>query len=263
MTTVFPFAFPLMSAAARRLALVRWATVWLVSATVSSLSAQVNPGETEADAAVPKNKAMHAITDVPGLPRVLLIGDSISIAYTLPVRELLAGKANVHRIPVNGGNSKAGLSALKHWLGDGKWDVVHFNFGLHDAKLQIPTGLPATSRDDYVKNLTAIVQQLKATGTRVIFSTTTPIPKTLQATAIKPGALPPRTRLFDSIPERNDLAVQALKETGVTIVDLYSVILPAQEKLQRKNDVHFTPEGSQVLAQAVADSIRAHLPAKP
>ena len=33
----------------------------------------------------------------PNLPNVLLLGDSISIGYTLQVRELLHGKANVYR----------------------------------------------------------------------------------------------------------------------------------------------------------------------
>ena len=71
---------------------------------------------------------------MPGLPRVLLIGDSISIGYTLPTRELLDGKANVHRIPTNGGPTTRGLEQLDRWLGDSRWDVIHFNFGLHDLK---------------------------------------------------------------------------------------------------------------------------------
>ena len=74
------------------------------------------------------------VEDTPGLPRVLLIGDSISIGYTLPVRELLKGKANVHRIPGNGGPTTNGLKNLDEWLA-GKWDVIHFNFGLHDLKI--------------------------------------------------------------------------------------------------------------------------------
>lgn len=78
------------------------------------------------------NPAMAPIEDVAGLPRVLLIGDSISIGYTLHVRELLKGKANVHRIPANGGPTTNGVTHLKTWLGDSKWDVIHFNFGLHD-----------------------------------------------------------------------------------------------------------------------------------
>src|SRR5712692_6887545 len=77
---------------------------------------------------------MADVPDVPGLPRVLLIGDSISIGYTVPTRHLLTGKANVHRIPANGGPTTNGLANLDAWLGHGKWDVIHFNWGLHDLK---------------------------------------------------------------------------------------------------------------------------------
>src|SRR5215831_15553891 len=63
--------------------------------------------------------AMVKITDDPKLPRVLLIGDSISIGYTLDTRQALAGKANVHRIPTNGGPTTNGLANLDAWLGDG------------------------------------------------------------------------------------------------------------------------------------------------
>ena len=59
----------------------------------------------------------------------LLIGDSISIAYTQPVRELLKGKANLHRIPTNGGHSKSGTTLIEKWLGTGKWDAIHFKRG--------------------------------------------------------------------------------------------------------------------------------------
>ncbi len=59
---------------------------------------------------------------------MLLIGDSISIGYTMPVRKLLEGKANVHRIPTNGGPTKNGIANIDNWLGTKKWDVIHFNW---------------------------------------------------------------------------------------------------------------------------------------
>src|SRR5688500_1890611 len=95
--------------------------------------------------AVPKPKvapdpALAPVEDVVGLPRVLLIGDSISIGYTLPTRLLLQGKANVHRPATNCSSTGHGLKNLQAWLGDKKWDVIHFNFGLHDAKLP-PEGI--------------------------------------------------------------------------------------------------------------------------
>lgn len=74
------------------------------------------------------------IKDTPGLPRVLILGDSISIGYTLQVRELLKGKANVHRPATNCFSTREGAQQLDQWLGKDKWDVIHFNFGLHDLK---------------------------------------------------------------------------------------------------------------------------------
>src|SRR5438093_8938340 len=87
--------------------------------------------------------AMQEIQDDPKLPRVLLIGDSISIGYTVPVRELLKGKANVHRPLTNCEATVRGLRDLDKWLGSGKWDVIHFNWGLHDLKYIGEKGLIA------------------------------------------------------------------------------------------------------------------------
>lgn len=54
--------------------------------------------------------SLAPVEDVAKLPRVLLIGDSISMGYTVPVRKLLEGKANVHRIPTNGGPTSKGIA---------------------------------------------------------------------------------------------------------------------------------------------------------
>ena len=42
----------------------------------------------------------------------------------------------------------------------------------------------------------------------------------------------------------------------------YAVVLPVQDKVGRPNDVHFVPEGYEVLAKAVAASIEAQLAKK-
>ncbi len=211
---------------------------------------KINEGETTADSDSLKNSAVRAIKDEPGLPRVLLIGDSVSIGYTLQVREKLKGKANVHRIPVNGGATEVGLAKMKSWLGDGHWDVIHFNFGLHDAKYATETTQRAT-REQYVENLRTLITQMKATGAKLIFATTTPVPMG--------GVLSP-TRKFDSISARNELAAKLMRESDVAIDDLYAVVIPVQEKIGKPNDVHFGPEGYEVLATAVARSIEAALP---
>src|SRR5881396_740319 len=92
------------------------------------------PAFAQANDFSPQSPAFAPVIDQPGLARVLLIGDSISIGYTATVRKELAGKANVHRIPENGADTANGLKKIDAWLGNSRWDVIHFNWGLHDLK---------------------------------------------------------------------------------------------------------------------------------
>src|SRR5262245_41201760 len=117
---------------------MRFSRCWIVLLTLTvagSLEAQeARPKTAQAKPKPAPNPAYAQIEDVAGLPRVLLIGDSISIGYTLDVREELKGKANVHRPATNCGPTTSGVRGIDQWLkvgaGSGKWDVIHFNFGL-------------------------------------------------------------------------------------------------------------------------------------
>lgn len=189
--------------------------------------------------------------DDPKLPRVLLIGDSISIGYTPEVQKLLAGKANVHRIPANGGPTKKGLEGLKAWLGDGKWAVIHFNWGLHDLKSG-KDGKKQVSPEDYEKNLRELVRQMKATGAKLIWAATTPVP---DATVTPP-------RLNSDVVAYNAIARKIMEENQIAVNDLYSFALPLLAEIQLPANVHFTSQGSQALAKPVAASIEAALAGK-
>ena len=96
----------------------------LLAAVIACAPAQAQEKKTERK----PNPVTAPIQDVAGLPRVLLIGDSISMGYTIPVRKLLEDKANVHRIPTNGGPTKNGVANLDKWLGKGKWPEVRQAF---------------------------------------------------------------------------------------------------------------------------------------
>ena len=190
------------------------------------------------------NPAMDPVKEVAGLPRVLLIGDSISIGYTLPVRKALEGKANVHRIPTNGGPTKNGTANLAKWLGESKWDVIHFNFGLHDLR-HMEDGKRQVEPADYEANLRVIVAALKKTGAKVIFATTTPVPE---------GKLnPPRT--FGDVAIYNGIARKVMEENGVAVNDLNAAITPTLAQHQNKADVHFNQAGSEALGQTVAMAV--------
>ena len=197
------------------------------------------------------NPVLQPVEDVANLPRVLLIGDSISMGYTLPVRELLKGKANVHRPPENCGDTQRGLTSLDKWLGDKKWDVIHFNFGLHDlkyldAKGQLATpdqGKQVNPLPQYEQNLRELAARLKKTGAKIIWCSTTPVPD---------GS---KGRLKEAEIEYNAVAAKVATENGFAIDDLHGVAKSRQAELQLPQNVHFTADGSKFLAKAVAESI--------
>src|ERR1035438_9820600 len=129
----------------------------------------------------------------PELPNVLLIGDSISLGYTLDVRRLLRKKANVFRPmtdddkPENCGNTSNGLERIHSWLGEIKWSVVHFNWGLWDLCYRSPQSNLYGHRDKvhgvqdvpiarYREKLAVLVQLLARTKATLIWATTTSIP---------------------------------------------------------------------------------------
>jgi hypothetical protein len=64
------------------------------------------------DKVAARSNAWDFVQDDPQLPRVLLIGDSVSRGYTQAVRKALAGKANVHRAPANCGPTASGLKNI-------------------------------------------------------------------------------------------------------------------------------------------------------
>ena len=187
----------------------------------------------------------------PSLPRVLIIGDSISIGYFKPTQVLLEGKALVVHNPGNAAHTANGLRRLTEWLGDTTWDVIHFNHGLHDLKyideqgknVSVEKGKQQIPVDDYEINLEALVIRLKKTGAVLIFATTTPVPG---GTGF---------RVKGDAAKYNRVAEEVMKRHGITINDLYSFALPRFEEIQRPQNVHFTTSGSELLARQVANSI--------
>ncbi|MER8765811.1 SGNH/GDSL hydrolase family protein [Mesorhizobium sp. M0968] len=197
-----------------------------------------------------------AIVRDPSLPNLLLIGDSISMAYTVPVRKLLSGRFNVERIPVNSTNSARLLAGLDEWI-NREYDVIHFNAGLHDLK-RVPNPAEVMLEQDsieggerwiepaaYRENMRNIMRRLKMGGARVIVATTTPVP---------PEA---RHRMAGEEQTYNAILRSEAKGNSVEINDLRRFILPFLSAAQRPRDVHFNETGSLLLAGQVAAAVLA------
>ncbi len=193
----------------------------------------------------------------PALPNVLLIGDSISMSYTEGVRERLAGVANVYRAPNNCRSTRQSLAEFKTYLGEIQWEVIHFNWGIHDVthldasgktapppqgKLQVPL-------DEYRDNFRQLLQRLQKTGAKLIWASTTPIGRNTESRGF---------RRDSDVVVYNNTAAESLKRKRIATNDLCSLVKPHAEEWM-SDGVHFRPQGRMVLADAVAKAIRHEL----
>ena len=187
------------------------------------------------------------VQDDLALPRVLLLGDSISMSYTIPVRRRLAGVAKVHRAPDNCRSTRHSLTDLDRYLGDGGWRVIHCNWGIHDITRTDGPDVRQVEVDEYGRNLDALFERLEATGARLIWATTTPVQEGT------PNREP------DDVARYNAVAYGIVSARGIAVDDLYALTLPRMAELQPPRNVHFTAAGAEVLAEQVARSIRESL----
>lgn len=197
----------------------------------------------------------QTLSDVQKLPNVLLIGDSISIGYTPHVKALLKDKAVVKHHPGNAQHTGTGLKKLNKWLGDDKWNVIHFNWGLwdlcyrhQDSKVQgnrdKVNGSITTSLEQYEKNLDELVTRLKATKAKLIWAHTTTVPKDEAG------------RKLGDDTKYNEAAARVMKKHGIVVNDLNKVSDSFPAKLfVGPGNVHFTKDGSKRLAKIVSESI--------
>ena len=206
---------------------------WAASILCAALLAATGATAVAQDARRPE---FAPISDNLSLPRVLVIGDSISIGYTLPLREALQGVANVHRPPENCQHTWRGLEAIDDWLGAGNWDLIHFNWGLHDLKYVDKDGRRVSPREgkqvstveEYESNLEKLVPRLKATGAELIWRTTTPVPE---------GA---SGRLPEDVPKFNRAAARVMSRFDIQVDDMNAFAVAEQIPHIRPNDVHFS-----------------------
>ena len=199
----------------------------------------------------PFSKPFDNPVDKPELPRVLILGDSISIGYTPRLRKSLEGKANVHRPTTNCRWSAFGDEKIDEWLGNKKWDLIHFNFGLWDwyGWSQDTKATP----ESYSKSLNNIVQKLKKSEATLVFAMTTP-------PCVGPEKKARITVSKARAQEFNQAALRVMKKHGVVINDLYVLIENEREKYQLgKNNVHYNEAGRDLLATQVAKVIKEQL----
>ncbi|MBT8037783.1 MAG: SGNH/GDSL hydrolase family protein [Verrucomicrobiae bacterium] len=198
--------------------------------------------------------------DDPKLPRVLVVGDSISMNYHQAAKKALAGMANYYRVQGNGGPSDRGVSAMELWLGDYAekglhWDVIQFNHGLHDLKQAYDEkndswGKHQVAIEDYKNNLEKEIAIMKKTGATLIWCETTPVPNNSRG---------PYARRKGEAAVYNKAAMEVISKYPEILVNkLHQTISESKsmEKWRQGSDVHFwSSELQSVLGDAVAGAV--------
>ena len=192
-------------------------------------------------------------------PNVLIIGDSISLGYTPHVIRMMQNTANVVHHQGNAQHTGTGLKKLNTWLGDTKWDVIHFNWGLWDLCYRHPESKVQGRRDkvrgtlttelrQYEKNLEQLIKRLRQTEAELIWASTTVIPP--NEAGRKEG---------DDL-RYNEAAARVMRTYGVATNDLNALTRTFSSDLfTQPGDVHFTSNGYQQLAAQVVKSINVSL----
>jgi lysophospholipase L1-like esterase/dienelactone hydrolase len=189
-----------------------------------------------------------------GLPKVLLIGDSIRLGYAPLVAKKLAGTAEVISVPAPIGDTTVVLKHLDEWLA-GKPAVVHFNSGLHDVKVDKAAKTHQVPVETYKRNLTTIVERVRKVTPLVVFANTTPIRDDRHA-----GRKAAFDRFEKDVSAYNAAATATMAGLGVAVNDLHRIVEDGgSETLLGRDGTHFTPAGNERLAEAVADCVRRQL----
>jgi lysophospholipase L1-like esterase len=194
----------------------------------------------------------------PPKSRILIIGDSISIGYFPFVKETMSGKAVLVHNAGNAQNTGTGLKKIREWIGNEKWDIIQFNWGLWDLTHRNPTpgnpmrldkkGKVTFTPEEYGRNLDSLVKILKSTHAKLIFVTTTYVPED------EPGR-------FTADPKKyNKVAMKIMKANGVQVNDIYA----ASKKIHSRygkgdNNVHYKPEGYKLLAERITRFLEKQL----
>ena len=177
------------------------------------------------------------------LPRVLLIGDSITRGYYPAVEEKLKGKAYVARVATSKAiGDPALLSEISGYLAEGKFDVVHFSVGMHGW---------AYSEEEYKRDFPALLALIRARapGAKLVWANTTPVRKDRDG-----GASNSR------IETRNSVVRELAAGAQIPVDDLHGLMSSHSDL--HTDDVHYSKDGYSLMAEQVAGMIRALLPAE-
>ncbi|MEI6645721.1 MAG: sialate O-acetylesterase [bacterium] len=188
----------------------------------------------------------------PLLPRILIIGDSISGHYINFVIAGMHGRANVigeSSMRTNGWASMQPDFYRSDWAsrGDnlknflksrGPFDIVHFNNGIHNFSRANPG-----DEKPYAEQLRTVVSIIRASGAICLFANST---GTIGDNTIKNSP-----HYLTNCKVFNAAAEKVMAELNVPVTDIYGVIQPRIKELISPDLIHPKAEASPIMADAI------------
>lgn len=183
--------------------------------------------------------------------KAVLIGDSIRMGY----QPLVAAKCAGIDVWGPAENCRHSLWALEHfkpWVADQKPDVVHFNFGIHDA-MTGPDGEHQIQLSQYTLCLRRFIRRIRESGcVKMIWAMTTPRYAPEQGKPMSAWRVLSRER----IDEYNAAALEIVKGEGLPVNDLHGIIMSSGfSRCLADDGCHMTEFGNAVLSDAVAEAL--------
>jgi hypothetical protein len=185
--------------------------------------------------------------------KILLIGDSIRMFYQREVASQLGDDYEIFAPKENCRYSLYVLNSLRFWLNSYPTpDIIHFNAGLWDTAILYREDGCFIDLEIYVKYMKSVLRELKKTGAKIIFATTTPVSDEKE---ILSGPNPPAHKNQDII-NYNNAVLEAFKDEDIIVNDLFSVVYPQKEKYLSEDMIHPNADGVKLLGATVANCIK-------
>jgi hypothetical protein len=170
------------------------------------------------------------------LPRVLLIGDSITRDYYHDVEKQLEGKAYVARLATSRfASDPVLLQEIALLLDNTKFDVIHFNNGMHGWQ---------HSEEEYRSAFPKMLKAIRAHApkAKLVWAATTPLKESKPNNATEASD--------ERIAARNAIGLECIKGRDIVVDDLNVLVRGHPE--YHSDNVHFNEDGIRIEAAQVA-----------
>lgn len=204
------------------------------------------------------------------MKKLLSYGDSIAFGYKDALQQYVSHKytfftkegireaAQNLNVPkgTNCGDSRMMLRHIREEVERGtfQYDVIVFNCGKHDIKVDLKTGKQQISPEEYRENMCEITALIKKHSKKAFYVNCTKVYDDIHNTPENIELNFGIVRYDKDMRFCNEQAAEIMKEAGIPVIDLYTLSEKWGEKAL-KDHVHYHPAYAELQAAYIAGAI--------